>query len=69
MSKAAALVQRTQRRKADARIVEACEGRGVDIDTASPEEIVRAYCGWVLGDPQWADVILAVARNAGVRFN
>jgi hypothetical protein len=56
------------RRKADARIVEACEGRGVDIETATPGEIVRAYCGWVLGDPQWGDDILDVADAAGYRM-
>lgn len=56
------------RARADRRLVEACQRHNVDIDSASPEALVRAYCRDVLKDPQWANVILDVARSAGYRI-
>lgn len=50
----------------DQRIIEACEGRDVDMATASPRELVEAYAGWTLGDPSWAGVFLSVMENAGL---
>jgi hypothetical protein len=52
----------------DQRIIEACAGVGIDIDTASPDQMVEAYAHWVLGSPYWATVFEDIMRNAGVKL-
>ena len=59
---------RERKKVTDRRLVEACEGMGVDIDKATPKELLEAYFGWEFGDHRWADVILDIAENAGFKI-
>jgi hypothetical protein len=49
----------------DMRVREACEGTGVQCQTATPRERFEAYMQWTFGDATWARVVLDVARNCG----
>lgn len=55
----------------DARVIEACAGTGVDVNTATPAERFRAYCKWTgavnLAEQNglWANVLIDVAKGCG----
>jgi hypothetical protein len=61
-------------RVTDQRVIEACRGRSVDVETATPEARFEAYCQWTLPsitshEPGWGRVLLDVAKGCGFKIN
>jgi hypothetical protein len=57
----------------DRRVIEACEGKKIDVNIATPRERFAAYISWTLpsiSNPThpglWADVFLDVAKGCGI---
>jgi hypothetical protein len=58
----------------DRRVIEACKGLNVDVETAAPAERFDAYCRWTLPSigsdySGWSTILLTVAANCGIRIS